>query len=371
MRKLLFALLLIPFLTKAQDKFSLKGDIKNLKTDKTVYLIHIDGRNEKLDSIKTVSGKFEFNIDLSSPALAILLLDHTGNDLNTKGTPKDIYRFFIEPGQATLTAKDSIKTSKIKGLAIADENTALTNSTKKIEDGLMALNKEFTALSDKDKSKEDVVKGFQERYLALLESRKAVIAEFINKNPNSFVSLYSLNTDLATEDMNVPQVEKAYNALSTKLKETPLGQSVAQKLELGKTTGLGVEAVDFEESTPENIKVKLSSFRGQYVLLDFWASWCGPCRQENPNVVEAYEAFKNKNFTVLGVSIDSKENKWAEAIKKDGLVWTNLLDRSQDIARTYGINAIPKNFLIDPEGKIIAKNLRGDALMEKLKEILK
>ncbi|WP_040540887.1 TlpA disulfide reductase family protein [Pedobacter arcticus] len=371
MRKLLLALLLIPFLSQAQDKLSLKGDIKNLKNDKTVYLIHVDGRNEKLDSAKTVSGKFEFNIDLKAPALAILLLDHTGNDLNTQGTPKDIYRFFIEPGQATLTAKDSIRNSKIKGLAVADDYAILNKSTQKAEDGLMALNKTFTALNDKEKGKEEVVKGFQDKYLALLEDRKAVIADFIEKNPTSFVSLYSLNTDLATEDMNVPQVEKAFNALAPKLKETPLAQTIAQKLEMGKKTGLGVEAIDFEETTAENIKVKLSTFKGQYVLLDFWASWCGPCRQENPNVVAAYEAYKNKNFTVLGVSIDSKEDKWVEAVKKDGLVWTNLLDRSQNIAMTYGINAIPKNFLIDPEGKIIAKNLRGPALMDKLKEALK
>lgn len=371
MRKLLLALLLLPFLTQAQDKLSLKGEIKNLKNNKTVYLIHVDGRNEKLDSAKTINGKFEFNIGLKSPALAILLLDHTGNDLKTQGTPKDIYRFFIEPGQATLTAKDSIKTSTIKGLAVADDYATLNNSSKKIENSLIALNKEFTTLSDKDRSKEEVVKGFQDRYLALLEDRKAVIADFIEKNPNSFVSLYSLNADLATEDMNVPQVEKAFNAIAPQLKETPLAQIIAQKLEMGKKTGLGVEAIDFEETTAENIKVKLSTFKGQYVLLDFWASWCGPCRQENPNVVAAYEAYKNKNFTVLGVSIDSKEDKWVEAVKKDGLVWTNLLDRSQNIAMTYGINAIPKNFLIDPEGKIIAKNLRGPALMDKLKEVLK
>lgn len=370
MRKLLFALLLLPFLSNAQEKFVLKGDVKNLKNDKTIYLIHIDGRSEKLDSAKTVNGKFELNIDLNSPALAILLLDHTGTDLNSKGAPKDIYRFFIEPGEASLVAKDSIKTASIKGLAVADDYLALNKSTETVEKGLMTLNKEFGALSDKDKSNEEVVQGFQDRYLELLESRKIIIADFVAKNPNSFISLYSLNTDLATEDMNVPQVEKAYNSLSDKLKEMPMAKAVAEKLEIGKVTGLGVLATDFEESTPESIKVKLSSFKGQYVLLDFWASWCGPCRQENPNVVEAYEKFKNKNFTVVGVSIDSKEDKWIDAIKKDGLVWTNLLDRTQEIARTYGINAIPKNFLIDPDGKIIAKNLRGSGLLDKLKEVL-
>lgn len=371
MRILLLALLLFPFLSNAQNKLSLKGDVKNLKTVKTVYLIHLDGRNEKIDSVKTTSGKFEFNIELNSPALAILLLDHTGNDLTTKGTPKDIYRFFIEPGNATLTAVDSIKNSNLKGLPVADDFALLNKNTQKAEDGLVALNQEFTALSDKERAKEAVVKGFQDRYLALLEDRKEIIAEFIMEKPKSFVSLYSLNADLATEDMSVAQVEKAFNALADELKATPMAKSVEQKLALAKVTGIGVLATDFEEGTPENIKVKLSSFKGQYVLLDFWASWCGPCRQENPNVVEAYETFENKNFTVLGVSIDSKEDKWAEAIKKDGLVWTNILDRTQNIARTYGINAIPKNFLLDPEGKIIAKNLRGPALLEKLKEVLK
>ena len=129
-------------------------------------------------------------------------------------------------------------------------------------------------------------------------------------------------------------------------------------------------APEFEEKTAEQIAIKLSSFKGQYVLVDFWASWCGPCRQENPNVVEAYEAFKDKNFTVLGVSIDDREDLWTKAVNADGLVWTQLLDRTKSIAQLYGINAIPKNFLVNPEGKIVAKNLRGSALMKTLNEII-
>jgi peroxiredoxin len=129
-------------------------------------------------------------------------------------------------------------------------------------------------------------------------------------------------------------------------------------------------AADFEAKTPEQIPIKLSSFKGQYVLIDFWASWCGPCRQENPNVLRAYETFKDKNFTVLGVSIDEKEDAWVKAVKQDGLVWVQLLDRTAEIAKMYGINAIPKNFLVDPSGKIIAKNLRGSELMSTLQEVL-
>ncbi|MBU0695231.1 MAG: AhpC/TSA family protein [Bacteroidetes bacterium] len=372
MKKFLITLLsLAPIFAFAQSNFHLKGEVKNLSTDKNIYLIHIVDQVQKLDSAVVKNGKFEFNIKVSSPAFAALLLDQSGTDLTNRDSPKDIFRFFIDAGNATLIAKDSIAKAKVTGLPIFQEHEDLLSALKPIEQKLVDLNKEFNQLSPDQMKKENLVKTFQDRYEALMESRKTTMVDFIKSHPNSYVSLYTLNGDLAVDNMNTSLVEAGYKGLSAHLKENPLAIYISKKLEKAKTLDFGQVAPDFEEKTAEQIPIKLSSFKGQYVLVDFWASWCGPCRQENPNVLRAYETFKDKNFTILGVSIDENSANWTKAVKADGLVWTQILDRTQIIAATYGVVSIPRNFLLDPEGKIIAKNLRGPELIDKLKEVLK
>lgn len=151
-----------------------------------------------------------------------------------------------------------------------------------------------------------------------------------------------------------------------------MGAMNQQKQAAGAATN-GATAPEIKLQAPDGNMVSLSSFRGKYVLIDFWASWCGPCRQENPNVVKAYQAFKDKNFTILGVSLDEDKDKWLEAIKKDNLTWTHISDLKgwQSVAaRDYNVNGIPANFLVDPNGVIIASNLRGPELTAKLEQIL-
>jgi peroxiredoxin len=145
--------------------------------------------------------------------------------------------------------------------------------------------------------------------------------------------------------------------------------------EAPKPIWIGRQAPEISLPDTEGRTVKLSSFRGKYVLVDFWASWCGPCRRENPNVVDAYNQFKNKNFTVLGVSLDrpgQKEN-WIKAIREDKLTWTHISDLKfwqSEVVPVYQVGSIPFNVLVDPDGKIVAENLRGNALGQKLQEVL-
>ncbi len=182
---------------------------------------------------------------------------------------------------------------------------------------------------------------------------------------NSYLSLYLVNSTTSSAPVFI--LEKRYKAFPKTLQTSAMGKELLSAIDLLKSREIGGKASDFTLDDSSGKPVSLSSFRGKYVLLDFWASWCVPCRKENPNVKAAYEHFKDKNFTIVSVSIDSPsaKSKWLEAIQKDQLNWTQLCDAqggANQAALLYNVMSIPQNFLIDPSGKIIAKDLRGAAL---------
>jgi peroxiredoxin len=264
----------------------------------------------------------------------------------------------------------------VKGSKGTDNLTKVNKIKEDFEAKAAQMNQEFTVANQK----QDVAaqQKIQQQFMAMQQANVASIKKLINEMGTSIVSLY------ATNFLN-PEEEADFQFLSNLAKrfekEAPNNSYskdfVKQVKDLEKKMAsmptIGKQAPDITLSNPEGKPVSLSSLRGKYVLIDFWASWCGPCRQENPNVVRMYNKYKGKEFEIFGVSLDQDRAKWLGAIEKDKLTWTHVSDLKgwqSAGGQAYQVNSIPATFLIDKAGKIIAKNLRGDALEQKLEEVL-
>jgi len=340
---------------KLKDSFKIFGIVKNIPDSSIVI---IQANNINLDSALVLNEKFELTGTLDEPVKGFLFIPST-NDYGFLWVENAEIIFNTESG--------NFLNAKITGSQTQVENDKLLLKESLIKTKRDSLEK--LLYGGKTNLESDVIRK------ELNELQKDLKQEYISvikNNPASYVSAFILNVYKTT--WGKEKAEPLYDAFTDKIKNSSYGKSIKSYLELNVNPKIGDKFFDFESKDINGKTVKLSEINGKVVLLDFWAAWCSPCREENKNLVKVYKDYKKYGFEIFGVSGDTEKESWLETIKQDKLIWTNVFDGEGTDSKPfliYGINGIPDNFLINAEGIIVARNLRGDDLRKKLDELLK
>ncbi|MBV9988763.1 MAG: AhpC/TSA family protein [Chitinophagaceae bacterium] len=375
-RNLVLVCLLISAAGMGQKSFTVKGSVSNMSKPVTKVLIYYRADSKNIsDSVEPVNGAYTFTGKIDEPTQATLLAKYA---MPADGKPvrpvsgRDFATVFLEPGTIQISSVDSFGNVTVKGSKANDEYIKLTNLMKplnaQVRDASAAYSKAAAA-------KDEPARKAAEAVIDSLDNvSREMYGSWARNNLQSPLALYAI-TQYAGWAIDVDAVEPLFKQIPAEQREYASAKTLAANIEIARKTKIGAMAMDFTQEDTLGVPVKLSSFRGKYLLVDFWASWCGPCRRENPNVVKAFNEFKDKNFTILSVSLDrpGAKEQWIDAIHKDNLTWTHVSDLKfwqNGVAQQYGIQAIPQNLLLDPSGKIIAKNLNGEQLEKKLATLL-
>ena len=348
----------------AADGYEVSGQLKNAPAGTVLRLSELVSNQfvEKGQAKTDASGKFILKGLSPTPGIYQLKVDDANQVLLLLDNKTRV--------EVSGDAKSLPATYRVKGSKDAEVLRQLAQVMDGSKTELQALGQRYNAAGQAGKTEE--MQAVEKQYYAIQTRNNARLKSLIRTNATTIVSGFAVGAFLNPEEDfqfadSLAGVQRKANPNS------PFTKELTARLAPLRTTAIGVLAPDINLAKPEGGTMALSSLRGQYVLLDFWASWCGPCRQENPNVVRAYNQFKDKGFTIFSVSLDQDKGKWQKAIATDGLTWHHVSDLAgwnSAGGAAYGIKSIPQSFLIDPQGRIIAKNLRGEALSAKLEEVL-
>ena len=359
MRKIALVIAFVGTLVSCSNtELKVNGTVNGLENDSFIVAQIEEGRPSNIDTIEVKNGKFTYTEKLESPDFRLFIL---------QSNPQKGMFMFVGNDNITLNGSiDSLDKADIKGSESQDTYTGLIESFKKVQEEKGQLYQEAQmAQMQKDSIKLESLKDAIE-----LNDKKAeeVVYTFAKENTNSPLAPWALNTII--QKFEYETINPIYEGLTQEVKDSKYGKELSERLVKMAKLAVGAVAPDFTLTTTDSTEYTLSEQKGKVVLIDFWAHWCKPCRAENPNNVALINKYGKDGFTIAGISVDrpADKDKWLQAIIADGINYTQMLD-TKEINKNYDVRFIPTTLLLDKEGKILAKNLRGEELAEKLAEI--